>query len=319
MNGDPGWDSLERALVSAGLDQVEVVSRRRSEYRTSFPVEELEVELPGPGRSRIICKRSDWEELDPVAQLAKPQFLHDPEREACVYRRLLPRGPAGPPRFRGAAMEGGHSWLFIEWVDGRNLFQVGEREVWEDAAAWLGRFHAAFEGAPGDLSARCPLVARDADFHRSWMSRARGFAAALPERHAGVEWLAERHEQVVEGLAAMPQTLIHGEFYASNVLVAGSRPGIRVAAVDWELAGAGPGALDLAALVCGWPAADREAMRHAYCRGHGADLPASDLELARLQIAIQWLGWAPPEWEPPPGQQRDWVAEAIEIAQGLGL
>lgn len=320
MSGAAGWDSLERALVAAGLDQVEVVGRRRSEYRTSFPIEELELELLGPGRSKLVCKRLDWSELDATARLAKPRFLHDPEREPCVYERLLPRAPAGPPRFRGAALEGGHSWLFLEWVDGCGLFQVGERRVWEEAAAWLGRFHAAFEGPSGDLAARCPLVRRDADFHRGWIDRARRFAAAAPaDRRAQVEWLAERHEPVVEALVAMPQTLLHGELYPANVLVGGDGGSTRIAPVDWELAGPGPGALDLAALVCGWPAADREAMRAAYERGCGARLPAADLDLARLQVAIQWLGWAPPEWEPPAGQRRDWAAEAVEIAEGLGL
>src|SRR5262249_32650994 len=132
MSSAAEWDSLERALVAAGLGEIEVVGRRRSQYTTSFPIEELEVELMGPGRSKIVCKRLDWDQLDATAQLAKPRFLHDPEREACVYERLLPRGPAGPARFLGAAMEAGRSWLFVEWIEGRNLFQIGERELWED-------------------------------------------------------------------------------------------------------------------------------------------------------------------------------------------
>jgi aminoglycoside phosphotransferase (APT) family kinase protein len=117
----------------------------------------------------------------------------------------------------------------------------------------------------------------------------------------------------------MPATLLHGEFYASNVLIADAEGRARVAPLDWELAGPGPGALDLAALVSGWSSADREAMRLAYERALGAPLPAHDLELARLQVAIQWLGWAPPEWEPPADQRHDWAAEAIEIAEDLGL
>jgi aminoglycoside phosphotransferase (APT) family kinase protein len=320
MRRGADWDSLERALVAAGLDQIEIVGRRPCAYRTSFPIEELEVELLGPGRSKLVCKRLDWDGLDPAARLAKPRFLHDPEREACVYERLLPRGPEGPPRFLGAATEAGRSWLFLEWVEGRNLFQVGERDVWEGAATWLGRFHAAFDGSPSDLAARCPVVRRDADFYRRWATRARELGALSGSAARPLlDWLAAKHERLVEALAAMPQTLLHGEFYAANVLVAGDRAATRVAPVDWELAGSGPGALDLAALACGWPAADREAMRLAYCHGRGAELSAFELDLARLQTAIQWLGWAPPEWEPPPGQGRDWVAEATEIAAGLEL
>jgi len=294
-----------------------VLSRRPSAYRTSFPIEELEVELPEHGRATIVCKWLDWDRLDPTARLAKPRFLHDPRREPFVYERLLPLGPPGPPRLLEAA---GGGRLCLEWIDGPNLFQVGELELWEAAAAWLGHFHATFDGAPPVLPDGCRLVERDPAFYRRWLIRAREFG--VRDRLGGaaaLDWLAARHEPVVEALTAMDRTLLHGEFYASNVLIAAGAPSPRVAAVDWELAGPGPGALDLAALVCGWPAADREAMRRAYVRGRGRELPARDLDLARLQVAIQWLGWAPPEWEPPPDQRRDWVGEAVEIAEGLGL
>jgi len=320
MTAAAGWEPLERALVASGLGDLEVVHRAPCEYRTSFPIELLEVERLGPGRATIMCKRPNWDELDPSARLAKPRFLHDPEREACVYQRLLPRGPAGPPRFFGTALEDGRSWLFVEHIDGRPLFEVGERELWEQAAGWLGRFHAAFAGDPRGLAVRCPLVERDAEFYRRWIERALEFGQGAPaERRSALEWLAERHGAVVEALLAMPQTLLHGEFYAANVLIAAGSPRPRVAALDWELAGPGPGALDLAALVSGWPADDREAMRDAYERALGEPLPGRDLELARFQVAIQWLGWAPPEWEPPADQRRDWGAEAIEIAEALEL
>jgi Phosphotransferase enzyme family len=314
------WEALERALAASGLGDVEVVRRQPSEYRTSFPVELLEVERLGPGRGTIVCKRPNWDELDATAKLAKPRFLHDPEREACVYERLLPRGPLGPPRFFGGGLEEGSAWLFVEYVEGRPLHEVGERELWELAAAWLGRFHAAFSGTQPGLAVRCPLVQRDAYFYRRWMERAREFGRGEPsDRRAALDRLAERHERLVEALLAMPATLLHGEFYASNVLIAEAEGGVRVAPLDWELAGPGPGALDLAALVSGWPAADRKAMRLAYEDALGEPLPARDLELARLQVAIQWLGWAPPEWQPPADRSRDWGTEAIEVAQELGL
>lgn len=317
MSGD--WEAMERALAAAGLE-IEVVRRQPCEYRTSFPVELLEVERLGPGWGTIVCKRPNWDELDGTAQMAKPRFLHDPEREVCAYEELLPRGPEGPPRLLGTAAEDGRSWLFLEWVEGRPLFEVGERELWEQAAAWLGRFHAAFAGDRAGTELPCPLVERDADFYRSWMARARGFGVGESgERRAALDRLSERHDRLAEELLAMPPTLLHGEYYASNVLIAAGEGGVRVAPLDWELAGPGPGALDLAALVSGWPAADREAMRLAYERGLGAPLPARELELARLQVAIQWLGWAPPEWQPPADQRRDWAAEAIEIVEALEL
>jgi thiamine kinase-like enzyme len=122
--------------------------------------------------------------------------------------------------------------------------------------------------------------------------------------------------------------VLHGEFYASNVLVASDfdhtpvcrDPDARVAPVDWELAAAGSGLTDLAALVSGWPEADRTTIAAAYAEVPGVPaFSARDLDLARLQVAIQWLGWAPPEWEPPEGQRHDWLGEAVSLAEELEL
>ncbi len=261
---------------------------------------------------RMMSKRLDRADLRSDAQLAKPGFLHDPEREPEVYRVVLPRGPFGPPRSFGSAQVEGGRLLFVEWVEGRELFQVGERELWEEAARWLARFHVALAPELDRCRREARLIDHDAAFYRRWMERARGFAAD-PQ---AVEWLAARHEQVVEALLAMPRTAIHGEFYASNVLVGDTR----VAPVDWELAAAGPGLTDLAALVSGWPDEDRRALAAAYGAEPGVpEFGERDLAFARLQVAIQWLGWAPPEWEPPEGQRHDWLGEAVELAEGLGL
>lgn len=318
---------LERALAGVGLGFAGAVERRPSAYRTSFPVEELRVEVEGRGKVTLAFKQLAWEGLEPDARLAKPRFLHDPEREPEAYRAVLPEGPKGPPEFFGSVLEGERRWLFVEWVDGRELFQVGERDLWEEAARWLARFHAAL--APGlDRHRReAHLLDHDAGFYSRWMERALEFAVGAAEK-TKVEWLAARHEQVVEAVLAQPRTVLHGEFYASNVLVAsdfehtplGQKSDARVAAVDWELAAVGTGLTDLAALVSGWPEADRAAIAAAYAAVPGAPaFSARDLDLARLQIAIQWLGWAPPQWEPPEGQRHDWLGEAVSLAEELGL
>jgi aminoglycoside phosphotransferase (APT) family kinase protein len=314
---------LKQALAEVGLELAGGVERRPSAYRTSFPIEELRVELEGRGEVRIGCKRLDRAELDPEAQLAKPEFLDDPGREPAVYRALLPQAPPGAPEFFGAALEGDRHWLFVEWVEGRELFQVGERKLWEDAARWLARLHAALALDLDRHREEARLIEHDADFYRGWIERAGRFARGRGDASAAtVAWLCERHDQVVEALLAQPRTVLHGEFYASNVLVATPNrdAGLRVAPVDWELAAVGPGLTDLAALVSGWPPADRAALVAAYGSEPGVPaFTARDLDFARLQVAIQWLGWAPSAWQPPEEKRHDWLGEAIELAEGLDL
>lgn len=315
-------DGLERALSRAGLARSRQIRRRPSEYRTSFPLEELDVELEGGARLRLAFKRLAWDGLDERARLAKPEFLHDPRREPAVYASVLEPAALGAPRYWGSAIEPEREryWLFVEWVEGRELYQVGELPLWEEAARWLARLHVKLAPEVERHAEAAPLLNHDAAFYRRWMQRALEFARApngSVSSTRAVEWLAERHEAVVEAVLALPRTVIHGEFYASNVLVATDTATPRIAPVDWELAAVGPGLTDLAALASGdWSEAERAAIASAYDPGPDS---LEQLDFARLQLAIQWLGWAPPEWVPPEGQRHDWLGEAVALADGLGL
>lgn len=329
MSGPPSDAELQEALrtafAAAGLPAPRRIRRRPSEYRTSFPLEELELELEDGSEPRLAFKRLEWDALADEARLAKPEFLHDPLREPSVYAELLASAAPGAPAYYGAAIEpeAGRYWLFVEWVEGRELYQVGERELWEAAAAWLGRMHRRL-AEQLDRSGDLRLLDYDPAHYRRWIERARSFAGAPgqpPARRRSIEWLAPRYEAASEELQALPRTIVHGEFYASNVLVAGDPAAPRVAPVDWELAASAPGVIDLAALVSGgWSEEDRSAIAAAYRTAAGPFSPSSrELALARLYLAVQWLGWAEPSWTPPPGQRQDWLGEALSLAEEMGL
>jgi hypothetical protein len=274
--------------------QVTAIERRPSPYRTSFPLEELRVELADGTRLELVHKDLRRSALSATAHRVKPEFLHDPGREIEAYRLLAGRR-LGTPVCYGAR----RGWILLEKVPGVELAQIGELEDWQRAARWLARLHATFAGTPP--SSRI-LLDHDAAYYRLWPQRA---AARAPD----VSWIAARYEPVVARLVALPKTLIHGEFYASNVLVAGER----VAPVDWEMAAVGAGLVDLAALVTGWRGEERAAIVAAY---PGVDEAA--LAACRLHLALQWLGWSS-DWMPPAAQAYDWLREARETAERLGL
>jgi Ser/Thr protein kinase RdoA (MazF antagonist) len=316
--------ALGRALGEVGLAAPEEVGRRPSDYRTSFPLEELEVTTADGTRLHLAFKRLDWGALGEEARLAKPRFLHDPAREPAVYGTVL--APAGlGPRYYGSLVdpESERHWLFVEWVEGRELYQVGERALWEAAARWLGGMHVRLAGDLDRQAAEAHLLSFDESYYRAWIERARDFSRA-PGRPASladsVGQLVKRFETALDELLALPRTVIHGEFYASNVLV-GSGPAPRVCPVDWELAAVAPGLVDVAALISGeWSEEDREALVSAYRSAPGVT-PFTDrqLDLVRLHLAIQWLGWTESSWVPPEGQRHDWLGEALVLAEGLGL
>lgn len=304
------------ASVRAALEQdlgVPVVRMRRTpcSYATSHRMEHIALGLADGRRLRIVFK-----DLSPAAVLEaargiRPELLQDPRREIEVYRSLLTGRDTGAPALVGAIsnVRAGRHWLFLERVSGRPLWECGRFSAWLDAARALARLHA--RRAPGPTAARSArLLTCDRAFYRVWMERAMAFR---PSRR--LEQIASAHARAVEALLGMPRTFIHGECFASNLLVAGAAEARRICPIDWESAALGPGLLDLAALVAGWAPAPREALLGAYA----AELEqppgklVHGLACARLHLAIQMLGWSP-KWRAPRAHRRNWLAEAGRAA-----
>ncbi len=272
------------------------IRRRPFEYRSSAPL----VELDAGGRT-LLLKDLSPAALTERARAAKHDLLHDPAREIEVYRTFLDGAGLGTPALAAAVADAdrGRYWLAVEKVAGTELYQL-EVDRWHEVARWLARLHDRFAG----VAASDHLVRYDRSYFELW-----------PER-AGVR--PPGYEAVIDRLAGLPTTLVHGELYASNVLLAGDR----VCVIDWELAGVGPGVLDLAAVTAGLADEDASALVETY-RAALEDPPDAqelgfELDCARLHLAIQWLGWSA-EWMPPPEHALDWRAELPRLAERVGL
>jgi phosphotransferase family enzyme len=307
-------EALER-MIGGADGQLVALARRPYAYRTSFPLEELDVRFAGGRRLSLISKDLDRSALDEPAREAKPEFLHDPLREIVVYRDVLASMALGTARYYGSLVEPERRrfLLFIEKVAGVELWQIGEIEVWEKVARWLATFHDE-----ASAIASPHLLAYDADFFAAWPERALVFA-----RDDMLSCVAARYDDVVAALLALPQTMVHGEFYAANILVSRDGDAPRIAPIDWEMAGVGPALLDLAALTSGrWSDDDRRRLEAAYAtalsRPVAEDELAVGLACCRLHLALQWLGWSP-TWAPPDEHRHDWLGEARAAAERLGL
>jgi aminoglycoside phosphotransferase (APT) family kinase protein len=308
-------DELHDALQYVLGRQVRAIARRSNVYRSSFAIEDLEVFFEDGPPLALVFKDLAVTALTPETAKAKPVALLDPAREIEAYLEVLrPTGMEVPDCY-GAVIEPciDRYWLFLEVIDGVPLWQVGDLDAWDRAARWLAGLHG--HGAP-DRQGR--LIRYDAAYFRGWLERA---VALTPE--GSLNGIAARWDQVVERLSAWPRTLVHGEFYPSNVLI---RHGpASVVPVDWEMAGVGPGVLDVAALVSGgWSPAERERLALVYRdslprRGRpAADDLLDALTHCRLYVAVQWLGWSE-NWSPPVEHAHDWLAEALALAEELGF
>lgn len=303
--------------------RIAALERRPSRYRTSFPIEELDVRLEGGEELQLVFKDLSRDALEDHVRDAKPAFMHDPMREIEVYERLLPAAGVEVAASYGAVADEdrGRYCLFLERLAGIELYQVGRRETWEHVARWLARLHEHLrERADGARR----LLRYDAELLGLWPRRAAEYAAGVEDR-AALARIAEHYGEVVERILALRPTVIHGEFYASNVLVDDPVAPNRVCPVDWEVAAVGAGLIDLAALVSGgWSAEDREAIALAYRGASPAESRRSQaefeqsLDACRLHVALQWLGWSN-NWSPPVEHGSDWLQDALTLSRKLGI
>ena len=248
------------------------LERHPSAYRSSFAIEELHLCLEDGTTLHLMFKDLSRQALLEGARLAKPAFLYDPLREIQTYRAILASEPLGAATCYGAALDpqAGRYWLFLEKVPGVELYQVGEFGIWQQVVCWLAAMHARFAGQAESLKQAAHLLTYDGDFYQLWMRRARAFLGqtkpSVPmSLRRRFERLAEGYDRVVESLLGLPVTFIHGEFYASNVLVQETGGELRVCPVDWEMAALGPGLIDLAALTTGrWTKDQRRSLALNY-------------------------------------------------------
>lgn len=285
---------LRDALQAVLRRPVRALDRRPHPYGSSHPIEDVAVSFAHD---------------DAPLRLVVKDVRRDPGREAEAYRDVL--GPWGHdvPACYGAAGR----WLVLESVDGIPLWQSGDLEVWEAAARWLAGLHAR------PLPQGCRHLLRyDAACLHGRLARA---VAQVPD--GALDGVAAVWERAVARVSAWPRAVVHGDYHPSNLLVAREGGESRIRPVDWELAGIGPGLLDLAALTSGaWRAADRERIAVAYQRALPAAARGSCAELldalahCRLLHAVQWLGCSP-GWSPPPEHAHDWLGEATALAREL--
>jgi len=304
------------------------VDRRISDYRSTAHLEEVDARLEDgttvPLMFKASVRPSTMDEEEPV----RPSFMSDPAREPAVYREILgPSGVSSPELFAADCDPSGHwSWLLMERVRGRQLWQCGEDEIWCDAAAWLARHHAAHgeHGARPPAAARLPTI--DAEHHMRWFDRARAMSDPDTVRARAMGTLARHYPRVLALLDATPVSFLHGEFFPSNVLVRDERDReTRICPVDWETAAVGPSLLDLAALTAGdWHPATRARVESAYYRAAAEVDPCLPdertfglcLTAARIQLAVTQVGWSM-HWSPPPEHRHDWLGDIVGLLPEL--
>ncbi len=321
--------TLERVLSSYFSKSCRIANIRTRHFprQSSFQIREVELILEDGRRLEILWKNTGRRGILDGAANVRLRNPEDPRCELETYTTLLQSG-LGPPACYGTVMdvEQGEYWLFLEKVNGFPLSETGELSTWMSVARWLALFQRNCPIPPGRLDW---LTKYDADYYRTWADRSLEVVSSFRERRRGQELrcferLLAQNDRLTAQLINQPQAVIHGEFYAANVLVAPKESGgVRVCPVDWGTTAIGPALVDVAALVSGgWSESERTEIAQAYRDSAFPDLPWREfthrLNQCRMHIAIKWVGWCP-GWRPPKEQAYDWLAEACRLAKQLGL
>jgi hypothetical protein len=306
------------------------IRRRLSRYSSSYPIQTIRTEFKNRENLYLVLK-----DLSPSANFnsVRPAFLCDPNREIEIYQHVL-KPDLGTPLCFGAITQPAHKryWLFLERISGRHLWQMGDIEHWNAAARWLAQLHNNSEVAARAKKIAPVLIQYDRAYFDIWLPRAKKFLSTSgsnlpPGLLHGFKNICKNYHRIVDRLASLPTSFIHGDFFASNVLLRNETSPKQICPMDWELAGFGSGLLDLAALTCGkWEPPERISMISAYREAlrpiKGSKPSIQELigavDTCELHLAIQFLGWSD-SWTPPQTHTQDWLRTAIRLAARLGL
>jgi hypothetical protein len=228
--------------------------------------------------------------------------------ERAVYEEILPHLPLTTLHYYGFVEDGPSSWLFLEDA-GREKFSPlseGHRAL---AAQWLGHMHTS----AARVAAAARLPDRGPGHYLEQLRSARQIILrnpALPGAGRAVlravvsqgDALELRWDEVEKSCAGLPATLVHGDFRRKNLCVRTGQAGTALFAVDWEMAGWGVPAADLAPSR-GVVAQVNLPVYWSIVREHWPGLDVRALErlanvgtIFRRLAAVHWACWAAARW-----------------------
>jgi hypothetical protein len=247
----------------------------------------------GPAGTNIIAKRCEA----PRATI-----------EWQIYETVLAYMPVDSPHCYGLVPDADERFLWLFFEDaGNELYSLDREDHHVLAGRWLGVMNVSSESLP---AAAC-LPDRGPGYYRELLVSCREEirenieSAGFSEGDAAVLRAAVSHCRVLEGewhhvervCDRFPRTLVHGDFAVQNARVRTGRAGTTLTVLDWEGAGWGTPATDLAQSIGKALSPDiRTYFSVVSSTWHGvtqADVERLALfgRMLRLICALEWANW----------------------------
>jgi hypothetical protein len=294
MSRYPSTRALSRRLAStliagrvAGAG-VAILERKPQERASTFPSEVVTFRTTDGREAVTWCKYSRGRG-EPAWHRAHGH-RGGLNYEANVYKQVIEPLQLPTVRLLGAAgTKHGTAWIAVEYLADALLIK-SDPDAITHAAEWIGEFHRRNETRVTAPALQF-LTTYTAEYYRGWADRTLQFARRYLRDCRQVEYVCAAFDRAIADLLAAPLTIIHGEFYPSNVLWHRSM----VYPVDWETAAIGAGEIDMACLTEHWPASVKVESEAAYMRARwpqGHERPEFNrrLRAASLYMLLRWTG-----------------------------
>ena len=280
-----GLNTVFNSSGSGQKGDVTVLSRKKNKFQSTFPSEIVTCHQSKNGIIRVFCKYGTNHFDNGYGHRGGVPY------EARVYEKILAPLHLSTPKLYGVhkEKESGRTWLVIEYLEGASQDISRTNEAVIHAARWIGRFHAVNEKRVSN-SRLGFLQKYDLAYYKGWARRSNRL---FRNQRSELPWLPRlciRFEQLAPSLLTARKTVIHGEYYPSNVIYtrSTSRP------ADWQSAAVAPGLIDLAALTQNWPRRMVERMVREYKRTTWPEGEPSNFDelfkIARVYMILRWLG-----------------------------
>lgn len=236
---DLARDPAARAWAAVGGEPPASVSLMREATRSKPSLYRLAFDRPGT--AAVFAKRARGDMLD---------------LERRIYETILPQLPVTVAPYRGGCDDDeGFSWMFVEDV-GERCLSPADPQHRVLAGRWLGLLHRS----AADVVAGVPLPDAGAGRYlahlragREEIRRCSGNRALSPEDRGVLEAVLDvgealeaRWGEIERACEGLPVTLVHADFQPKNLRIRMSEAGPMLCPIDWETAGRGVPAADLA-------------------------------------------------------------------------
>jgi hypothetical protein len=256
-DGDPHVEKVtENVLCRLGSGETEHPAMQAWSQLYSKRSKPNFIELLSEGRKSCVY-RLDGVGPGGTAVIAKRSMAREAHVEQTIYEEVLPDLPISSLTFYGVVDEPGTEfrWLFLEDAENANFTYFSEQHR-KLAARWLGLMHVCAERvfAVSRLPDRGPQHYLDHLHSSRRIIEGNLGDPALHSQDLEVldsillqgRLLESRWMRVVELCRRYPRTLVHCDFAHKNLRVRSNPSGINLVAFDWEMAGCGIPAPDIA-------------------------------------------------------------------------